>query len=175
MRLSFLLFLFLLAGFSCKKDEGPELLPGFDMLYQQEFIIPAGISEFEVHHFQFENMTTRYEQYLSQHKKTDADITGVLTGKAAITGIYGDADLSFIDQVSIRVYDEATPNDYVEIAYRYPVPLDPGNNLPIIPSLADVKRFFKQSRVSVDVVLWLRQPTLQESEVRFDLQMKATL
>lgn len=164
---------FVLTGLSCSK--GPELLPGFDMLYQQNFIIPVGISQFEVHHFQFENVNSRYQQYLDQHKKTDAEITSIVTGKAAITGIFGDANLDFIDQVSIRVYDQSDPNDYIEIAYRFPVPLDPGNNLPVIPSLADAKRFLKNSRFALDVVIWLRKPTTQESEVRFDLEMRATL
>ena len=162
-----------LTGLSCNK--GPEISPGFDMLYQQNFIIPVGISQFEVHHFQFENVPSRYQQYLDQHKKTDAEITSIITSKAAITGIFGDANLDFIDQVSIRVYEQSTPNDFVEIAYRFPVPLDPGNNLPIIPSLADSKRFLSSSRFAIDVVIWLRRPTTEESEVRLDLQMMATL
>ena len=165
--------LVLLSGLSC--DKGTETLPGFDMFFQEEFIIPVGISQFEVHHFQFENLTSNYDKYLDQHHKTDEEITSIVTQKAGITGIYGDANLDFIDQVSIRVYDPAAPNDYVEIAYRYPVPLDPGNNLPIIPSLADAKRFMSKPRFAIDVVLWLRYITDQESEVRFDLQMTATL
>lgn len=158
---------------SCNKDI--DLAPGFDMLYRQDFIIPVGLSEFQVHHFQLQNISTRFQQYLDEHGKTNAEITGVLTSKAAISGLYGDSDLDFIDQVSIRVYDEADPNDYVEIAYRYPVPLDPGNALPLIPSLADSKRFFSMSRLSVDIVIWLRKPTGFENEVRFDLEMRATL
>jgi hypothetical protein len=161
-----------LLHFSCNKEE---LAPGFNMLYQQNFIIPVGISVFEVHHFQFDNLPTRYEQYLDQHKKTDEEISGVFTNKAAITGIFGDANLNFIDQVSIRVYDPANENDFVEIAYRYPVPLDPGNSLPILPSLADSKRFFNKPRFAMDVVIWLRDATTQESELRVDLEMRATL
>ena len=168
-----LLTAIVLAGFSCNK--GPDIMPGFEMLYQEEFIIPVGISQFEVHHFQFENLPSRYQQYLDQHKKTDAEITSIVTAKAGITGIFGDANLDFIEQVSLRVYDQDNPNDFLEIAYRYPVPLDPGNNLPIIPSLADAKRFLSSSRFAIDVVLWLRKPTTEESEVRLDLQMTATL
>lgn len=163
----------MLSGLSC--DKGEETIPGFTMLYQENFVIPVGISSFEVHHFQFENLPTRYQQYLDQFKKTDADIKSIVTSKAAITGIFGDANLEFIDQISIRVYNQDDPNDFIEIAYRYPTPLDPGNNLPAIPSLADSKRFFSDSRFAVDVVLWLRQPTTQESEVRLDLEMIATI
>ena len=170
------IFLFLLSvvvlGASCKKDD--DQVPGFDMLYQQDFTIPAGIGGFDVHHFQITNIPTRYQQSLDQQGKTDADITGILTAQAIVGGIFGDADLSFVEQVSLRVFDESNPNDYVEIAYRQPVPLDPGNTLPLIPSLADTKRFFKNSRVSFDVVFWLRNTTQDETPVRLSLQMKAT-
>lgn len=161
-----------LLGFSCKKDDGPR--PGFDLIYQQEFIIPAGISAFDVHHFQIENITSRYQQSLDQQGKTDADITGVLTQQATLSGIFGDADFSIVDQVSVRIYDASDPTDYVEIAYRYPTPLDPGNSLPLIPSLADAKRFIQNPRFSLDVVIWLRNTTQLETDVRLNLQMKAT-
>lgn len=161
-----------LISLSCHKQE--EIKPGFDMLYQQQFFIPVGLNDFQVHHFQFTDVPTHYEQSLSQAGKTDADITGVITARAALTGIYGDANLDFVDQISLRVFDQSNPNDYLEIAYRYPTPLEPGNSLDLIPSLADAKRFFSKSRVSFDVVVWLRKITTEESELRLDLDMKAT-
>lgn len=161
-----------LLGLSCNKDN--ELAPGFDLLYQKDFILPAGISVFDVHHFQINNIPTRYQQSLDQQGKTDADITGVLTTQAVLSGIYSDADFANIDKVSVRVFDSSDPTDYVEIAYRDPAPLDPGNTLPLIPSLADTKRFFKNSRFSLDIVIWLRNTTQIETETRLTLQMKAT-
>jgi hypothetical protein len=171
-RIFLLLVCAALFGFSCNKDN--DQAPGFDLIYQQDFILPAGIGVFEVHHFQIENIPTRYQQSLDQHEKTDADIKGILTLQAVLTGIYNDADFAIIDQVSIRVYDASDPSDYVEIAYRYPTPLDPGNSLPLIPSLADSKRFFQNARFSLDVVIWLRNTTQFETETRLNLQMKAT-
>ncbi|MBP6826016.1 MAG: hypothetical protein KA165_05555 [Saprospiraceae bacterium] len=157
---------------SCNKVN--DQAPGFDMIYQQEFYIPAGIGVFDVHHFQIENIPTRFQQYLDQHGKKIEDITGIITAQASVGGVFGDVDLSFVDQVSVRIYDNTDPTDWVEIAYRQPVPLDPGNSLPLIPSLADAKRFMSDSRFSIDVVFWLRNTTQQESQVRLDLQLKAT-
>ncbi len=162
----------ILLGSSCNKVN--DQAPGFDMIFQQEFYIPAGIGVFDVHHFQIENIPSRYQQYLDQHGKTDADITGIIASQVTLGGVFGDADFDYVDQVSLRVYDKSDPTDWVEIAYRQPVPLDPGNNLPLIPSLADAKRFFKNSRFSLDIVLWLRNTTQQETQTRLDLQMKAT-
>ncbi len=167
-----LLLCAVLAGFSCNKDN--DLAPGFDLMYQQDFILPAGIGVFDVHHFQILNIPSRYQQSLDQSGKTDEEITGVLTVKAVLSGVYSDASYDLIDQVSLRVFDASDPTDYVEIAYRDPTPLDPGNTLPLIPSLADTKRFFKQPRFSVDVVIRLRNTTQLETETRLSLQMKAT-
>lgn len=167
-----LLFL-VLAGLSCRKDDG--LAPGFDMVFQREFNIPAGIGIFDVHHFQLKNIPSNWEQYLTQHGKTAADISSVITAQASVGGIFGDVDMSVVDRISLRVYDESNPHDYVEIAYRDPAPLDSGNLLPLIPSLADSKRFFSSPRFSADVVIWLRRTTQEQSEVRLDLTMRATL
>lgn len=158
---------------SCHKDD--ELAPGYDMVFQRQFDIPAGISPFDVHHFQLKNIPTNWDDYLAEHSKTTADIKGVITSEASIGGIYGDADLSAIEKVSVRIYDEADPTDYLEIAYRDPAPFDSGNILKLIPSLADSKRFFTGARFSVDVVIYLRKNTEQINEVRLDLKMRATL
>lgn len=162
----------LLMGFSCKKEDG--LAPGFDMVFQREFSIPAGIGVFDVHHFQLKNIPSNWEQYLLQHSKTAADITGVVNASASVGGIFGDVDLSVVERISVRIYNESNPNDYVEIAYRDPAPMDSGNVLPLIPSLADSKRFFSTSRFSADVVIHLRRTTQEQSDVRLDLTMRAT-
>jgi hypothetical protein len=167
-------FLFLLGLWlsACTKDR--EIGPGFDLVYQQDFAIPAGIGAFAVHHFYLKNIPTRLEEILTQNGKTLEDIESVLTDQATLTGVFGDADYDFIDQVSVRAYYEGDPKDFIEIAYRQPVPLDPGNNLPLIPSLANSKRFFTGSpRFSLDVTLWLRKTTQDEFPTRLNLKMRA--
>ncbi|MBL7806697.1 MAG: hypothetical protein JNN28_02720 [Saprospiraceae bacterium] len=166
-----LLAIVLFSGWSCRKDD--DQAPGFDMLYEREFSIPAGIGVFDVHHFQLKNISSDWERYLLEVGKPEDQISKVLNGKASIGGIFGDADLSVIDRISVRVYDESNPNDWVEIAYRDPAPLDSGNVLPLIPSLADTKRFFEKPRFSVDVVIWLRRTTLEQSDVRLSLTMRS--
>jgi len=47
---SILLFGIFLSFLGCKKDESA---PGFDMLYQQEFVIPPGIGLVAIHLRQF--------------------------------------------------------------------------------------------------------------------------
>ncbi len=170
-RLSFIILL-ALVGLSCHKDDG--LAPGFDMVFQREFTIPVGIGQLDVHHFQLKNIPSNWQQSLDLHGKTAEEITGVITAQASIGGVYGDVDLSVVEKIFFRIYEESNPNDYVEIAYREPAPLNSGNILPLIPSLADSKRFFTNPRFSVDVVIYLRQITQDDSVVRLDLTMRAT-
>lgn len=166
-----LLLLLLLLSASCKEKE--DTRPGFDLQYQTQFDIPAGLGPFVVHHFYLRNIPTRFEQTLLQNGKLKEDIAAILTTQANLSGVFGDADFAFIEQISVKVYNETDPIGAIEAAYRFPVPLDPGNNLPLIPSLADLKGILEEPRLSLDVALWLRKTTQIETSVRLDLQFKA--
>jgi hypothetical protein len=157
---------------SCNKSD--DQVAGFDLVYQRQLVIPAGISQFDVHHFFIKNIPTNYLNALQMAGKTDADVKTIITAKSNLVGVFGDANLNYIDQVSLRIYNEGDPDDYIEIAYRQPVPLEPGNELPLLPSLANYKRFMTDNRFSLELVLWLRKPTTIETELRLDLSMKAT-
>jgi len=170
-RIPYMLLPLLLLSASCKKKE--DTRPGFDLQYQTQFDIPAGLGPFVVHHFYLKNIPTRFEQTLLQNGKLKEDIAAILTTQANLSGIFGDADFAFIEQISVKVYNETDPIGAIEAAYRFPVPLDPGNNLPLIPSLADLKDILEEPRFSLDVALWLRKTTQIETSVRLDLQFKA--
>ncbi len=154
----------------CKKEDNG---PGFDMMFQQEFTIPAGIGGVSTHHFYLKNLSTRYEALLNQYGKSDAEIAHIITARAAITGIFGDADFSIVEEATLRVYQETDPNGFIEVAYRFPTPIDPNNTLDLIPGLADSKRIMSDSRFSIDLALRLRNTTPDEIPTRLSLQLKA--
>lgn len=159
--------------FNCKKDDG--LGPGFDMIFREEFSIPAGLSTFVVHHFYFENVPSFYQNLLAENQKTDGDITAILPTKSVLSGVFGDASFDFAEEVSAKVYLPSEPTfNPVEFAYRYPTPLDPGNQLDLIPGTQDVKKFLSKDRFAVDLSFRLRKTTVEETTVRFDFQFKAT-
>ena len=166
----FFLALLLLAFLGCKKDE---VTPGFDMIYQQEFSIPPGVGPFVTHHFYLKNLFTRYEALLMQAGKTDAEIVGILPVQAAIEGVFGDANFNIVEEAILRIYQENDPNGYIEVAYRFPTPIDPSNRLDLIPSLADAKRIMSEDRFSIDLLLRLRNTTSEDIPVRLSLQFKA--
>ena len=158
-----------LAG--CRKDEEPR--PAFPMTYQETVTVQPGIGQFVVHHFYMRNISSRYQQFLSENGKTDADIGRILLSRAVLQGTYFDANFDFIQEVSLRIFDESNPNDWLEIAYRLPVPIDPGNNLPLLPNELDVKRFFQNPRFSIDLVLTLRRTTTEETPTRVEMEFLA--
>ena len=155
----------------CNKSEENGL--GFDVLLERQFSIQPGIGPLVVHHFYLENVPTNFQQYLHQAGKQPEDITKVLTSRASLDAIYDEHKLDFIDRISIRLYDERTPNDYIEIAYRDPAPLDPGSSMGLIPSLADSKRMIELDRVSIDVAMELRKTTPDEIPVKLSLLLRA--
>jgi len=159
-----------LVSISCHKNEGPGR--GVDLPYRQTFEIPAGIGVFDVHHFYISGISTKYNATLGLANITDADVTKVTTLEGTIAGIFGDANLDFIDRISIRVF-ETDPNNYLEIAYRDPSPVDPGNFIGLIPSLSNSKEFFSKDKFSLDIVVWLRKTTQETTPVSLDFKMRA--
>ncbi len=156
---------------SCKKEEN--IGPGFDLQFQQDFTVPPGINVFAVHHFYLKNLPTNFQDLLVRHNATADDIARIRTTKAVLSGVYGDANYDFVDQVSVKAYNLDNLNDNLEVAYRQPVPLEPGNVLPLIPSLADSKKFLSAERVNLDVALWIRNTTGDEIPTRLTLTLRA--
>ena len=156
---------------NCKKETESTL--AFDMVYQADFTIQPGLGIDVVHHYYLKNIASRYMTYLSQYNKVDGNIIKILPAQLALTGTYGDANFDFIDQATLRIYNESDPNDFVEIAYRYPVPVDPGNSLALIPNQPNIKKYLTGSRFSIDLALRLRNITSEETVSRIDLLFKA--
>jgi hypothetical protein len=156
---------------NCKKETEATFV--FDMVYQASFTIQPGLGIDVVHHFYLKNISSRYMTYLSQYNKTDANILKIVPAQLVLNGTFGDANFDFIDQATLRIYDEANPNDFVEIAYRNPVPIDPGNSLALIPNAPNIKKYLTGSRFSIDLALRMRNITSAETMTRIDLLFKA--
>lgn len=167
----YLLFTLCVLCFSCKKDvdEGP----GFDMIIQKDFEIPAGISPFQVHHFILSDVPTNYLDLLKEAGKVDSEITGIRNTTGDLSAAFGDARLDFIQRISIKAFPSDDENDLLEVSYRDPAPNDSGNLLGLIPSLADAKSHLGQARINFDVIIHTRYTTQESVPVRLDLRFRA--
>ncbi len=171
MRTPFVWLVLLLVFSQCKKDR---VGPGFDLIYQRDFVLAPGLGPFVTHHFYFRDIPTRFQTLLRENGKTEADIQGVITRQASLVGIFGDADFSVVEEASLRVFVESDPKGAIEAAYRFPTPIERSNVLDLIPSLADTKRVMQGERFSIDLALRLRRNTTDETPVRLNLTLRAT-
>jgi hypothetical protein len=168
-------FGFILAVFSglgCRKNEGPGA--GYDLLFRQFIEVPVGIGVFQVHHFYIENIPTNFFGTLASGGRDSSEVEKVLTLEGTLAGQFSDVDLRFIRSVSVRVYTDSS-NDFLEIAYNDPAPVNPGNRLILYPSLADSKDFFAQERVNIDVAIQVNRVTEDNYPLQLDLTMRAVL
>ena len=171
MKYSFFFFVLLFSLFlSCNKSDDPGR--GVDLVFRKQFEIPAGLGVFDVHHFYLRDVPTHFASTLALANITADQVARVTTTEGNLSGVFGDANLDFIDRVSVRVYTN-DPADYLEVGYRDPAPIDPGNAMGLIPSLADSKEFISAATVNFDVVFWLRRTTTEVSPVQLDMTLRA--
>jgi hypothetical protein len=159
-------------GLGCKKNEGPG--PGYDLLFRHFFEVPVGINVFQVHHFYLENVPTKYFETLASAGRDTTEIEKILTIEGTLAGQFSDVDLRFIRSVSVRAYTDS-PNDFLEIAYNDPAPVNPGNRMPLYASLADSKAFFARETINLDVAIQINRVTEDNYPLQMDLTLRAVL
>jgi len=162
----FLLVLFFFTD--CKKD--PEIL--FEMAYERDFVIPAGLNTFQTHTIYLQNISIG--SYLSNNNVDPADLAAINPGAARISTIFsGISDYSFIRNVSIKIFT-TDENNAREVFWRPTVPLNTGEDLDIIPTLIDAKQFFENNRFTLAVKFELQAVPQQtvESKLRFSFLAK---
>ena len=160
-RLLPILFILPLFISNCKKED-PIL---FEMLYSEDFTIPAGLNPVDAHYFRIENIPVG--TYLSARGLT-ADMLGSITSKEGnfVNIFSGSASYSFIREVSIRIYSD-DENDWKEIFWHFNVPQDTGDSLGLPPSLDDIKEYLNGSTFNLIIKLDLRGPPVQNIDTQF--------
>ena len=163
---------FVLLLLSCNKQQEE---PGFDLIIRKDFEISAGLGPFVVHHFYLNNVASPYGATLISQNKTDADISGITNTTGELASIFGDGQLDYIHRISVRVFPEGQPNNYIEVAYRDPTPLSIGTSLGLVPSLANVHDIIKQDRFGIDIAIEMRNGTQEIVPVRLDMKFRVAV
>ncbi len=168
MKKIFPIFLILPFLFSNCKKEDPVL---FEMLYIENFTIPAGINPFDAHYFRIENIPVG--TYLSSRNLTTDMLNSINPRAASFVNVFaGTASYDLIRDVIVRIYTD-DENNYKELFYRKPVPEDTGDNLGIIPSLGDAKDFLSGTSFNIIIRLNFRRPPIQNIDTRFQFTLGA--
>lgn len=163
-----ILFILPLFISNCKKDDSVL----FEMLYAENFTIPAGINPFDTHYFVLKDIPVG--TYLSSRNLT-ADMLNSIEGRAAtlINIFAGSGSYDFIQEVSIRIYAD-DENDWKETFWHFNVPENTGDNLGVPPVTGDVKSYLGGTTFNIVVQLKLRRTPVQsiDTELRFSFGAK---
>ena len=146
---------------NCKKEE-PVL---FEMLYAENFTIPAGINPFDTHYFRIKDIPVG--TYLSSRNLTADQMNSIKPRAANLLNVLaGSAAYDFIQEVSVRIYTD-NENDWKEIFWHFSVPEETGDNLGIPPTLEDARSYLGGTTFNIIIQLKLRRAPLQSIESQF--------
>lgn len=163
-------FLFVLPLFISNCNKGDVFL--FEMLYVEDFVIPAGLNPFDTHYFRLKDIPIG--TYMSARNLTANDLKAIEPNTANLINIFaGTANYDFIREVAIDIYTD-DENAGKEIFWYSPVPENTGDNLGVIPALGDAKPYLTGTTFNILIKLELRRAPLQniDTEFRFSFGAK---
>ncbi|MEO1515698.1 MAG: hypothetical protein AAFV95_11810 [Bacteroidota bacterium] len=163
----FLLPLALLLG-SCGKNDEQVL---FEIPYQIDFEIPAGLNTLETHVFEIRNIPTRLDSLLSSFGIARADIQSIEPQEAQMDVLIDGLEYGFVRQVNVWVFDQ---NRQAESFFRDNVPLNTGNRLTLIPTLLSAQDYLMEDRFNLRVELQMQDfsPQFVPTRLRFIYKVK---
>ena len=156
----FFLALVLLSG--CNKNDQDVK---FEMAYERNFTIPAGLNTFQTHYIYLRDIPIG--TYLSNNNVQASDLMAINPGAARLSTIFtGLTDYSFIRDVSIKIFTDDETNAR-EIFWRPDIPLNTGEDLDVFATLIDAKQFLGNTKFNVFIKLNIRAVPQQTIDTKF--------
>ena len=162
------LFLVLLVFIMGCRGEGP----GFEMRYQRDFEIPAGLGVFDTHVFELNAIQSNKAAFLTANGVLEEDITEIIPQNAQLSVNFANVEFLFVREVIVEIFtrDEIRGR---EIFFREEIPQNTGIRINLIPSLPDVKDLILQDEFNIRIEMKLRDISPQFIETRFDFEFFA--
>jgi hypothetical protein len=172
MKFSHLLFLFLILiglSSSCNPDNEEVL---FELEFEENFNIDPGLSPFLVYYFELRDISTFWDQQLQVNNFSDADIDEVKPSRLRIASLYHEEELDFIEEIEVFVYTDNEANK-TDVAYSINVPRNTKYEINLAPALPNLKGYFSEDKVNIQIKMRLRESTTRQSTCRMTLELKA--
>ncbi|MEY3368535.1 MAG: hypothetical protein RI973_1690 [Bacteroidota bacterium] len=149
-----LLLLAVFSMLSCRKEDTPPLvrIPVTNLSFTVDPTLQPGFE----YYIPINGVRTNAMQLLDARGIDTSDIKRVMPGRARLSIIFAQANLDFIDAVSIRLcpLGQDQENCGQEAFYRDPVPLGTGTDIDLIPSnVEDLRGFVLPDQINVQVKL----------------------
>ncbi|MEM6320239.1 MAG: hypothetical protein AAF960_21400 [Bacteroidota bacterium] len=147
---------------------------GFNMTYQRDFEIGAGLGVFDTHVFELNGISTNKAAFLATNDANESDITAINPREATLSLNFADADLAFIQEIVVEIFNR---NNLAgrEIFFRDEIRFNTGTQIDLIPSLPDIQEFLQEDEFNVRIEMRLRDISPRFLETRFDFQFFARL
>jgi hypothetical protein len=157
----------------CRNDTHNEL---FKMSYPIDFTLGAGLNTLQTHFYRRTGIQSQFEAQLAAVGREEADITSITPKFASLSTVFQDADLDFIRQVYIRIFDPADPdNSSREIFYLDPVPPNTRTTIRPFPGLANVKELASLPVFGIEVGISLWEVTPRSFDMRLVVELTANV
>jgi len=156
---------------NCQKEEA--FL--FEIPYVLDFNIPAGLSTFDTHIFEFTNIPTRINNVLTNQNLDAAEIQRINARVGRFSTLFPGQSYNFIREVVVEVFNPQNPTTAVrEIFFRDRILPNTGDELFIDASLPDVKEFLLEDFFNIRIELRLQNisPTLVETRFEFSFVVR---
>jgi hypothetical protein len=137
------------------------------------FEIPAGTNPFQTYHFYKTDIPTQFKNTLAARGIDPSQITKIEGFRAQFDADFADANYGILYEVSIRTYQEPNFEQYTEIFYQQPIPVNAGARLFLNPSLANVLTDVQNDVVSFDIAIRPGGITPAEIPTTLTMSLKA--
>lgn len=142
----------------------------FDMVYVLPFSLPAGLNTVQTHFVEFPKIPTRYETLLAERGLDDSRIGRIEAHSGILEIVLLPEKLSFCREVFVEFLDGT---NRLECFYTPSVPLDTGNRLTLVGTIADFKSLLRESAMNLRVGFRLREPSPSALNYTLRLTFKA--
>lgn len=149
--ISGVVLVFLISG--CKNNNENLL---FEMPYQVEFEIPAGLNTIDQHIFEVNNIPTNVDSIFSFYGYDKESIFRIDPGIATMSTIFSNSNYGFIEEAAIEIFNE-DDNRGKEVYFRIQIPRNIGSQMDLAATLVDAQEFLKQDRFNFRLILDTRE------------------
>lgn len=154
---------------SCKKDN--QVLFEMDLFF--DINIPIGLNTIENHYFIIEDVPTFALNHLAGANLTSEDISRVLGATGNFSTRVSGINLDVIDNMGLHVLDKNDHNIRKEVLYVFNdrIPFGSKTDVDLIPSIIDVKDFFLEETVDLELKVNFRGFASDQIDGRFEFRM----
>lgn len=175
MRILLLLLMLLSGLLACNPDNEQAFL--FEVPYQANFTIPAGLDPFQGHFF-VNRLDSRMAVNLSERLLGAEDLKSIDPRAAMISAVGTNARYDLIREISVRLYTENPQSNplapWLELFYRDDETLRNASSVvELIPTQVNAIEDALEDEFYIVVVLFLRAPTIQTIDTRLDFSLVA--